>query len=152
MTSNEMAAVLEQHWHFALGGSAMKIQIKKWGGSTRTPGMDLSSVISGIVCVLTTHKWHRENGVILTCLSTCHPSPFLIFSPTVQQCKSDSCRESHKDALACLGSQQYYYEKCINLSVWKGFKGCCIHLLPGPEHLITETRCSKKMISSSQLH
>lgn len=56
----------------------------------------------------------------------------------MQQCKSDSCRESHKDALACLDSQQYYDEKYINLSVWKGFKGCCIHLLPEPEHLITQ--------------
>lgn len=57
----------------------------------------------------------------------------------MQHCKSDSCRESNRDALACLDFQQYYYEKYINLSVWKGFKGCCIHLLPETEHLITDS-------------
>lgn len=77
--------------------------------------------------------------------------PFLFF-PSVQHCKCDSCRECHKDALACLDFQQYYYEKYINLSVWKGFKGCSIHLLPEAEHLITQTQFSKKIISSSHVH
>lgn len=138
-----------------LGGSAL--QIPHGEEASAPPGMDLSTVISGIMCVLTTYKWHSANDIILTCLLTCHSSSFLVFlffcffSP-LQQCKSDSCRESHKDALACLDFQQYYYEKYINLSVWKGFKGCCIHLLPEPEHLITQTRCCKKMIPSSQPH
>lgn len=117
------------------------------------PIMDLPTVIFGIMCVLTAYKWHSANYIILTCLSTCHHSPFLFFLlPTVLHCKSDSCRESHKDALACLDFKQYYYEKYINLSVWKGFKGCCIHLLPEIEHLVTQTLFSKKIISSSQVH
>lgn len=115
--------------------------------------MDLLMVIFGIVFVLTAYKWHSANYIILTCLSTCHHSPFLFFFFfSMQHCKSESCRECHKDALACLDFQQYYYEKYINLSVWKGFKGCCIHLLPEAEHLITQTQFSKKIISFSHVH
>lgn len=155
-----MSALLEEkcdfHLREGLRGSAMQIPPREEApglpGPSSGPGMDLSTVISGIKCMLTAYKWHSANDIILPCLSTCHRSPFLIFPPPVQRCKSDSCRESPKDALAWLDFQQYYDEKYMNLSVWKGFKGCCMHLLPEPEHLITQNRHSKKIISSSQLH
>lgn len=128
-------------WKF-LTGRKHQDSLEPWNGFI--PNNFWNSVCAGSI-QMAQRKWYYFN--LFVNLSS-QPFLNLLFSP-VQRCKSGSCRESHKDALACLDSQQYYYEKCINLSVGKGFKGCCIHLLPEAEHLITHTCCSKKIISSS---
>lgn len=62
-------------------------------GPSSGPGMDLSTVISGIKCMLTAYKWHSANDIILPCLSTCHRSPFLIFPP---QCSGVNLTHAEK--------------------------------------------------------